>query len=295
MAKPNAAAVAEQLRELALRMELAGGNPYRAKAHNRAAENLLLSQVPIERLTEEGRLQDIPGIGEALAAVITEIYNTGRYRGLDALREKAPEGLLELLRLPGIKPDRIRKLHAELGISSLEGLERAAREGRLKAVKGFGPAFEAKVLQAIDMSRRPQGRHLHRAAAAIEYASSEIKRLHPDWTDVTPAGEFRRGCELISTLSLVVVDPRLQGASKTISQADQLAVHVTARDHYGVTLLLATGSEAHVDGLKTLAKKKGYKLDSRGLWKASRVVAALQKAGDVYCDPARRRKSTVLP
>jgi DNA polymerase (family 10) len=83
------------------------------------------------------------------------------------MREKAPEGVLSMLRIPGLKPDRVRKLYADLGIASVEELEEAARSGRLTTVKGFGPAFQAKVLQGIEMSRRPQGRHIHRAAALL--------------------------------------------------------------------------------------------------------------------------------
>src|SRR4051812_43842504 len=164
MAKPDAATVAKPLTEIAGRMELEGGNPYRARAYARAAENLALSPIPLKQLVTEGRLTDLPGVGEALAAVITEIYETGRYARLDTMRSKAPDGLVDMLRLPGLKADRVKKLHRDLDISSVADLESAARDGRLAGAKGFGPAFQAKVLQAIEMSRRPPGRHLHRAA-----------------------------------------------------------------------------------------------------------------------------------
>ena len=220
MAKLDAAAVAKMLRELAQRMELEGGNPYRARAYARAADNLALSPVPLDQLIAEGRLKEIPGIGDALAAVITKIHETGQHSGLEAMREKAPEGVLEMLRIPGLKADRIRKLHADLGISSVAELEEAARSDKLKSLKGYGPAFQAKVLQGIEMSRQPQGRHLHRAAAAIDYAINEIARVHPDWADVTPAGDFRRGCELIRDLSLVAVDPSTAAKPRQSSTAN---------------------------------------------------------------------------
>jgi DNA polymerase (family 10) len=86
-----------------------------------------------------------------------------------------------MLRIPGLRPSRVRKLYAELGIASIEAPEVAARSDRLKSLKGYGPAFQAKVLQGIKMSRPPQGRHLHRAAAAITYAANEIARAHPHW------------------------------------------------------------------------------------------------------------------
>ena len=106
------------------------------------------------------------------------------------MREKAPEGVLAMLRIPGLKPDRVRKLYTDLGIASVEELEEAARSDRLTSIKGFGPAFQAKILQGIEMSRRPQGRHIHRAAAAIAYAVNEVERLHPDWQNITPGASF---------------------------------------------------------------------------------------------------------
>ena len=102
------------------------------------------------------------------------------------------------------------------------------------------------------MSRRPQGRHIHRAAAAIAYAVNEVERLHPDWQHITPAGEFRRGCELVGALSLVAVDPKLRGKDRT-EQGDQLTIHVTSRDRYGIALLLATGSDQHLEALRARA------------------------------------------
>lgn len=280
MAKPDAAAVAKMLRELGQRMELEGGNPYRARAYARAAENLSLSPEPLDRLIKEERLTEIPGIGEAIAAVVTKIYETGQHSGLEAMREKAPEGVLEMLRIPGLKADRIRKLYTDLGINSVAALEEAARTDRLKTLKGYGPAFQAKVLQGIAMSRQPQGRHLHRAAAAIQYATNEIARAHPNWTNVTPAGDFRRGCELIRDLALVAVDPKHRGDTKTITHGE-LTVHLASPKNYGIALLLATGSEQHVEALTKLAKKKGMTLDASGLHKKSRTIAQATEA-DIY-------------
>lgn len=255
MPKPDAAAVANILRELGQRMELERRDPYRARAYARAAENLSLAAEPLDSLIEAGRLTEIPGIGERIAAVITKIRHTGHHSGLDKMREKFPAGVLEMLRIPGLKPDRVRKLYTELGIRSLAALEEAARTDKLKTLKGFGPAFQAKVLEGIEMSRLPQGRHLHRAAAAIAYASDEIARVHPDWTDITSAGDFRRGCELVSALALVAVDPHRVGDTNIVINGE-LTVHVAAPARYGIALLLATGSDQHIEALTKLARQE---------------------------------------
>lgn len=281
MAEPTAAEVAQQLNELGQRLALDRGNPYRAKAYIRAAEALALSPAPLGQLVREGRLQEIPGVGAALAAVITEIYETGTSARLATMRRETPASALEMLRVPGLKPDRIRKLYNDLGIRTLDELEKAAKEDRLKSAKGFGAAFQAKVLQGIDISRRQQGRHLHRAAAVITYAIEEICRLHPDWEDVTPAGDFRRGCELVGSVALVAVDPNLRGPNKSIVQGPELKLQVTSRSRFGATLLLATGSEAHVLKLRALAKRKGMTLNENGLAKGGRIIAS-QTEAEIY-------------
>jgi DNA polymerase (family 10) len=281
MPKPDTAAVAQILQELAQRMELEGANPYRARAYSRAAENLLLSAIPMDQLIAEDRLQQIPGVGEALAAVITKIYETGGHPGLQTLRHKIPAGVLEMLRIPGLRPDRVKKLYTQLGIASVAQLEKAARAGQFEKLKGFGPAFQTKALQGIQMSQGPARRHIHRAAAALEQARRQLSSQHPEWKMITPTGEFRRGCELIGPLSLVAIDPSLADQSEVLNKSDQLTVHVSSPERYGITLLMATGSKAHVNALQALARKKGYALTSRGLVKNRKVVAQRAEV-DIY-------------
>jgi DNA polymerase (family X) len=277
----TAADISRLLRELGDRMALQGGNPYRSRAYSRAADNLALSTIPIDQLISEDRLTEIPGVGDALAAVITQLYETGEHPSLEKMRTETPQGVLEMLRVPGMRPDRIKKLCSDLGIASINDLEEAARSDRLKSTKGCGPAFQAKVLQGIEMSRRPQGRHLHRAAGAFGYATAELARSHPELTMITPAGEFRRGCELVGTLVMVAVDPHLKGKNRTITAGDSLTFHVTSKDRYGVTLLLATGSAEHIEALRNVAQSKGCTLDEDGLHKKKRILAR-QTEEDIY-------------
>src|SRR4051812_48537032 len=101
MARPDAAAVAKILRELGQRLVLEGSNLYRARAYTIAADNLVLSPLPLDQLIAQRRLTEIPGIGDAIAGVISNLYETGKHSGLEAMREKTPEGVLEMLRIPG--------------------------------------------------------------------------------------------------------------------------------------------------------------------------------------------------
>ena len=219
-----------------------------------------------------GRLREIQGIGEAIADIVTRLHETGTHPGLEAMCKEVPAGVLEMLTVPGLRPEKVMKLYKELGITSLATLEQAAQADRLKGVKGLGAALQAKILQGIAISREGQGRrHLHRAAALLLSAEQRLRQAHPDLKRITPAGEFRRGCELVSDLSLVV---ELQGAEVgTMPSGSQLHIHLTDPMHYGITLLHATGSATHVEQLKALATRKGFSLDTTGLHRGRKVIA----------------------
>src|SRR3977135_1553658 len=103
MSHLNAADISRLLREIGDRMALQGGNPYRSRAYSRAADNLALSIIPIDQLIAEDRLTEIPGVGDALAAVITKLYETGEHPGLEKMRTETPQSVLEMLRVPGMR------------------------------------------------------------------------------------------------------------------------------------------------------------------------------------------------
>jgi DNA polymerase (family 10) len=119
MASLDAAAVADLLREFGQRSALRGGNPYRARAYLRAADSLATLTIPLAQVIREGRLRDIPGVGDAIADIILKLHETGMHPGLDAMRKEVPAGVLEMLSVPGLRPDKVLKLYNELGIASV--------------------------------------------------------------------------------------------------------------------------------------------------------------------------------
>ena len=147
MATFDAQAVAQLLREFAGRSSLRGGNPYRAKAYARAADSLAALVVPLEQIIAQDRLTEIPGIGDAIADIVTKLHRTGTHPSLEAMRKEIPAGVLEMLAVPGLRPDKVLKLYKTLGITSLAELEQAAREDRIKGAKGLGGALQAKILR----------------------------------------------------------------------------------------------------------------------------------------------------
>jgi DNA polymerase (family 10) len=271
----HAAAVAKLLAEYAARTALRGGNPYRARAYRQAAENLVALSEPLAKVVAEGRLRDIPGVGEAIGDTIAALHATGTHPTLEKMRKEVPEGVLEMLAIPGLRPDKALKLHQELGISSIEELEEAAKQDRLKPIKGLGEALQAKVLQGIEIRRRAEGqRHIHRAAELLKAAEANLEKSRPELKRIQPAGDFRRGCELVRELSLVAEAPRSKSVHNPAFTDGELKIHVSDAAHYGAALLHATGSEEHFRQLRAYAESKGYSLESDGLRSGGKLVAA---------------------
>ena len=274
--------VAALLLELAGRSALRGGNPYRAKAYRRAAENLATLTLPLAQVILDDRLRDIPGVGDAIADIITKLHKTGSHPSLEAMRKEFPAGLLEWLTVPGLRPDKALKIHKTLGIASLDELEAAAKADRLKSVKGLGTALQTKILQGLEMRRRGEGRrHLHRAADLLGTAEAHLRSARPDLKRITPAGDFRRGCELVGDLALVAEAPQVENGVRCLSSTAQISVTLTHPRHYGAALLHATGSQTHLDSLAALAKKKGLLLDQRGLHRGRKIIARKSES-DIY-------------
>src|SRR5438034_7495610 len=102
--------VAKLLQEFGQRTALRGGNPYRARAYTRAAENLMAMTEPLEDLVAQGRLKEIPGVGDAIADIVTKLHQKGSHPALDAMRKEMPAGALEMLGIPGLRPDKVMKI-----------------------------------------------------------------------------------------------------------------------------------------------------------------------------------------
>src|SRR5689334_3735774 len=227
MAKTDPRTVASLLREYAQRTSLRGGNPYRAKAYLRAADSLAAVSQPLDRIIAAGTLTEIPGIGDAIGDIITKLCETGSHPSLEKLRKGVPAGVLELFAIPGLRPEKILKLHEALGINSLAELEAAAKADRIRPVKGLGASLQTKILQNLSIAKSGETQlHLHKAAALLEHAVESVKRHHPEYSRVEIAGDFRRGCELVSDLALVA-----QGKTAR-DESSSLKLTVSDKKHF---------------------------------------------------------------
>jgi DNA polymerase (family 10) len=259
---------------------LRGGNPYRAKAYSRAADRLAALAIPLHVLVAEDRLTEIPGVGEAIADIITKLHKTGTHPSLEKLRKEIPQSVLEMLAVPGLRPEKVLRLYKDLAITSLSELEAAAKHDRIKKAKGLGAALQTKILQNLAIAKSEGGRlHLHRAAALLAHAKDSIRKSQPELKRVTIAGDFRRGCELVGDLTIVAEATKASKTSKP-SPADGLQIRLSDRRHFGATLLFATGSAAHIEQLRTLAGEKEMRLEADGLHKDRTLIAGDE--ADIY-------------
>jgi len=275
----GARSVGSLLREYAQRTALRGGNPYRAKAYSRAADSLAVLAVPLDVFIAEDRLTEIPGVGDAIADVITKVHKTGSHPSLEKLRKEIPAGVLEMLTVPGLRPEKVLRLYKDLGIASLSELEAAAKDDRIKKAKGLGAALQTKILQNLAIAKIGEGRlHLHRAAALLAHAKASIRKSRPELKRVTIAGDFRRGCELVGDLAIVAEAAKRDKTSTP--SADGLQIRVSDRKHFGAALLFATGSAGHIEQLQALAAEKGMRFDADGLHKGRTLIAC--EEADIY-------------
>jgi DNA polymerase (family 10) len=272
MAKTDPQTVARLLREYAQRTSLRGGNPYRAKAYLRAADSLAALAQPLGRVIAAGTLTEIPGIGAAIADIVTKVYETGSHPSLEKLRKEVPEGVLELFAVRGLRPDKILKLHQELGTSWLAELDDSAKEDRIRKVKGLGASLQTKILQNHSIARKGETQlHLHKAAALLAHAVSKVKTQYPEYSGVEIAGDFRRGCELVMDLAIVAETRAPSGAKKP---SGKLRLAVIDKKHFGACLLHATGSAAHLELLAKFARNKRFDLKPDGLHRGKTLIAS---------------------
>lgn len=148
------ASVARLLQDVASLLELKEANPFRIMAYRNAASTLEDLPTPLHEMIERGEdLTQLEFVGKDLAAAITTLVTTGKLKVLDELSAEVPLTLLEILRIPGIGPKTVKRLWQALGVTTVEELETAAREGHIAALDGFGKKTQENILRRIERSR----------------------------------------------------------------------------------------------------------------------------------------------
>jgi DNA polymerase (family 10) len=280
---------AHVLSQIGALLSVKSDQKFKARAYAGAARALIaLDSDDLAPLVRSGELADTPGIGPATLAVVRDLVETGESAYLNQLREGIPEGLLELLRVPGLNAAKVQVIHDALGVQNLEDLERVAQNGQLAALPRFGKKTAERILKGIEILRRDA--HLQRFPAAAVEAHMLLANVvkHPDIRNAEVAGSIRRHNEVVADIDIVAecsADPdkvaasfaRSPGVSESQTKGDPGSVYIRFVDgthldmhcvdtaDYPVALWRSTGSAAHVEGMTALAQSKGFEIIGNSL------------------------------
>jgi DNA polymerase (family 10) len=273
------------------------GDRFRSRAFNMAAQRVTALTEDIRSIRERGELQEIPGVGKSIAAIIEEVLDTGGSGKLEELRETLPQGVRELMELEGVGPKKALTLQRELGIASIDDLEAAIKEERLRGLRGFGEKTEQNLLRSIEEHRMMQGRFLLGAVLPVIEEILDYLSASGAVLEAEVAGSARRRRETVGDLDILVasVEPDeavrrfvsmppvmrvlSQGSTKStvvLERNLQVDLRVIPPEDYGAALQYFTGSKDHNVKLRTIAVRDGYKLSEYGLFKreTDRLVAS---------------------
>jgi DNA polymerase (family 10) len=262
-------------------LAIQGESRRRIMAYERAAETVSALEQDIADVWREGRLTELEGIGDVLAAKIEEMITTGKLSFYERLKNEVPPGVVDMLAISGIGPKTAARFWKELGVTTIDELEEAARAGRVQALARMGARTEAKLLEGIASLRRWSGRIPLGVAWYLAYDIVAALRNSPGVRQVAPVGGVRRMCDMVESIDLLVAadDPvfavehfcQLSLVAETLHSGPdkasirtlnglQVTLHVTDPARWGTALQSWTGSQAHTTRLSELAHNRGYSL-----------------------------------
>jgi DNA polymerase (family X) len=286
--------IADLFNQVADLLEILGENPFRIRAYRNAARIIGgLPQSVAAMVEQQKDLTEFAGIGKDLAGKIREIAETGFLSYLQELEERIPPQVARLMKIPGLGPKRVKLLFDHLHITSLEDLKKAAEEGKIKGLKGFGEKTEKTILDEIGREKKETRIKLNVAEEMANNIVTHLKKV-AGVTEVIVAGSFRRRKETVADLDVLatcrkgaqVMDAfvNYDNVEKVVAQGDtrstvmlRSGVHVDLRvvpeESYGAALHYFTGSKAHNIAVRMLGVKKGLKINEYGVFRNEKHIA----------------------
>jgi len=282
------AEIAKVFYNMADLLEIKGDNPFKVRAYQKAAQNIESLTEELSEIARRGELEKIPGIGKDLAQKIMEMLQTKKLGAFEELGREIPEGLLELVAIPGLGPKKAKLLYDKMSIQNMEELEKAARADRLKDLPGFGAKTEENILAGIELVRRGRERMLlGRAFPLAQGIMAELDAM-PEVHQISEAGSLRRRRETVRDIDILITSsdpgkvmdafaslPQVREvlakggtkASVLTSEGMQVDLRVVEPDTYGAALAYFTGSKAHNIRLREMANRMGLKISEYGVFR----------------------------
>ena len=287
MTNKEIAAVFEQLADL---LEFQGANPFRIRAYRNGARRIADLSEPVRDICNdpERKLTDLEGIGKDLAEKIGQLVASGSLPQLDELLAQIPESVLAILRVPGLGPKKAAALYKELGIASLSQLRAACEEQQVRSLKGFGAKTEETILKGLKIAEQASERTRWADAEGVVQQLLDHLRQVAGIRQMEIAGSFRRGCETIGDLDVLVdadshTGPMdqldsFESTSEVIARGDtkmsvrldtgmQVDLRVVPSESFGAALQYFTGSKDHNVVVRGRAKQLGLKVNEWGVYR----------------------------
>ncbi|HIE43333.1 MAG TPA: DNA polymerase/3'-5' exonuclease PolX [Candidatus Omnitrophica bacterium] len=269
-------------------LEIKNENPFKVRAYRRVTQVLESLPQEVSQLYEEGKLDNIPGVGEGIAKKIKELIETGKLNYYEDLKKDIPDGLLEMMNIPEVGPRTVWLLYDRLGVDSIEELKKAAEDRKLRELPGMGPKTEENILKGLELiKRRAERIPLQEALATATRVIEPLKKLK-EVKKLSIAGSLRRMGETIGDIDIlltsdepekvmeefvslpIVKEVFARGVTKSsilTNEGRQVDLRVVPEESFGAALHYFTGSKAHNIRIRELGVKKGLKINEYGIFK----------------------------
>jgi DNA polymerase (family 10) len=287
MTNREIAAVFDEVADL---LEFQNANPFRVRAYRNGARKIGDLAEPVAAILDDParQLTDLEGIGNDLAEKIATLVATGSLPMLEELLAEVPESVLALMRVPGLGPKKAAALYKELGVATLDDLRTACQAERVRTLKGFGAKTEETILKGLAIAAAADRRTLWAQADEVATQLAAHLRLAPAVKQLEMAGSYRRGCETIGDLDVLVeaadTDAAMDqlgafpGVAEVIARGDtkmsvrldtgmQVDLRVVPGESFGAALQYFTGSKDHNVIVRGRAKQEGLKVSEWGVFR----------------------------
>lgn len=291
--------IARVLEEIGVILELKGENPFKVRAYHNAARIVEGLSEDLGELIRTDRLLSINGIGKHLAAHIQELHETGKLKEYKVIRQSVPDGVLEMLSVPGLGAKKVKTLWEQLKITNLNKLERACLAGKIAELDGFGAQSQRKIWEGLQQIKKHSGQFLFPVAWNAGAEILKTLEKHPQVQKISIAGSLRRKKEVVKDIDFVCATenpPAVMQAfvtlpivAKIIQQGEtkaavllktgpQADLRCVSSAEFPFALHHFTGSKEHNVAMRSLAQSSGIKMNEYGLFKKEKLIPCKNEA-----------------